>query len=333
MKETKKVIDINAHITNIECQIGEEGDDSKALISFDNLGYGTIAAVKFNATGYNSFGDIVQINGKNRFFLIIQDVSIEKNSHVKDLKAKIPDSNIRKLELEECQICYTDGSIVTYAGNDQREFDIVEYDTNGTDKEQLDALKDKFGDRFQYKPKEFDSGWICGCGAFNTTSVTTCSCCNHSKADIFKAADDVSVKMIVDEYKKNEEVRQQCEKKQNIKIIIGIMVGTVIGIILAVLIGYSIMMSGRTTYSSEDEMKSALQGTYTYYNSFGKASRQIVISGDNVTYKWNYSGSIDLNSTVNEWNYKKGTIKTFETLIVTKEGYLKDGEDIYKKSE
>jgi hypothetical protein len=37
--------------------------------------------------GALTFGDVVQIGGKDRFFLIIQDISIEKNSTAKDLKA------------------------------------------------------------------------------------------------------------------------------------------------------------------------------------------------------------------------------------------------------
>lgn len=234
----------------------------------------------------------------------------------------MPNSDIRKLDLEECQICFADGSVITYAGSDIREFDIEEYDSVGADKERLDALKDKFSDRFKYKPKEVDDGWTCGCGMFNTTSADTCSVCSNTKSDIFEAASDDSVKIIVDEYKKNEQAEQENEKKRTIKIFLGIVTATVICLVFAVLIGYSNMMSQRTTYSSQDEMKSALQGTYTYYDAYGNASRQIIISGDNATYKWNYSGSVDLNCTVKEWNYKKGTISTFETLIVTKEGYL-----------
>lgn len=79
MKSVKKVIDINAHIENLKCQIESSAGGSLALISFDNLGFGTVTAIKFNAIGYNSFGDVIKINGNDRFFLIIQDISIGKN--------------------------------------------------------------------------------------------------------------------------------------------------------------------------------------------------------------------------------------------------------------
>ncbi len=65
MKIKHKRIDINSHITDIKCNIAVDNGIPKASVSFNNLGYGTITAVKFNARGYNSFGDIVYVNGSN----------------------------------------------------------------------------------------------------------------------------------------------------------------------------------------------------------------------------------------------------------------------------
>ena len=93
------------------------------------------------------------------------------------------------------------------------------------------------------------------------------------------------------------------------------------------------MLSNRRTYRSADEMREALQGTYTYYSEItGKASRQIVISGDKLTYKYGSSDLRDFDYDVREWNYSEGTIKTFETLVVMKNGALqeKDG-DVYER--
>ncbi|MDO4748660.1 MAG: hypothetical protein Q4A12_05750, partial [Eubacteriales bacterium] len=64
MKTINVNVDINAHIIDIKCEIDVGVNPSKALVSFYNLGFGTITAVKFNAKGYNSFGDIVKIGGK-----------------------------------------------------------------------------------------------------------------------------------------------------------------------------------------------------------------------------------------------------------------------------
>jgi len=74
MKSTTMSYDINAHIENIKCEIVTENSNAVAVISFRNLGYGDITAVKFNAIGYNSFGDIVPVGSREKFFLIIQDI-------------------------------------------------------------------------------------------------------------------------------------------------------------------------------------------------------------------------------------------------------------------
>jgi hypothetical protein len=83
------------------------------------------------------------------------------------------------------------------------------------------------------------------------------------------------------------------------------------------------------TFSSENEMKAQLQGTYTEYDYLGNASGQIVIDGDNLTYVYKYTDDIDAN--IKKWDYRNGIIKTFEKLIITKDGNIKDGETIYRK--
>ena len=140
MKQTKLILDINAHISNIECNISNEGN---AIISFDNIIGKTITAVKFNAKGYNSFGDIVPVNGNEKFFLIIQDINIEMNSHSGNLKATMPNSDIKKLELEECQICYSDGTVSTYEGKEI----LRQHHTMRNDCHRQQVSKDRLGYR------------------------------------------------------------------------------------------------------------------------------------------------------------------------------------------
>lgn len=79
MKSLKRTYDINAHIENVVCDIDVKDGLAIAKISFVNLGYGDITAIKFIARGYNSFGDLVLVNGKENFWLIIQDVLVKKN--------------------------------------------------------------------------------------------------------------------------------------------------------------------------------------------------------------------------------------------------------------
>ena len=90
MKRITQIIDINAHITNVKYEIVSENNNAIAIISFENLGFGVINAIKFNAKGYNSFGDIVSISDKDSFLIIIQDIMVKKNDTIRDIKIKLP---------------------------------------------------------------------------------------------------------------------------------------------------------------------------------------------------------------------------------------------------
>lgn len=227
MKTIRKEIDINAHIENITCEVKVEEGNPNAIIGFDNLGNGTITAIKFNAKGYNSFGDIIKVEGEESFVLIIQDISIAKNSKAKDLKVALPNRDIRKLDLSEAQICFSDGRVVSYEGKASREIDIEVYDKYGSEQDSIYALKNKFGVDFRNKPIELKEGWICGCGRFNKTTDDVCTKCRNTRSEVMKYASDSEVENLVSQYK-NEKKREednynqtlkQKENKKNIKVI------------------------------------------------------------------------------------------------------------------
>lgn len=335
MKESKLWIDINAHVANITCYINIDSTGPTATISFDNLGTGAITAIKFNATGYDSFGDVIQVNNRNQFFLIIQDIHIPKNSSAKGLKAKMPNSNMRKLVLEESQICYADGTLTTYMGSDIREFDVEEYTDHDKSGEIYAALKDRFGEKLFFRPKVVDDGWICGCGRFNSLDKTMCSCCNNKKSDIFQVEDDDAISKIVSDFLRREDWRKEYEqqaakekekeeKKPKIVIVLGVVI---VGVIM-LFIGQVTGTSGRTAYATEAEMKAALQGKYTYYVG-DVAKKQIEIKGNQCRYIYQY---VDSGSWANiRWFPEKGKLYTFENIIVTSNGSLKVGGELYQK--
>lgn len=327
-------IDVNAHIANIFCDIAVDGNNSTVSISFDNITNKAITAVKFNATGYNTFGDIVPVNEKNNFFVIIQDIKIDGNSHIAGLKAKIPNEEIRKIELEESQICYSDGTVSTYLGKDIREFQLTNFDEdmNG---ETIRAIKDRYGEKLCVHAAEFNCGWICSCQRLNNTPVQKCSCCGNDKTDILNLNNPETVARILSEYQLKEQKRQEMEKataiqkeKENKKRKVKICIGTVIGVIIAIIIGHTMIMAGRTTFASETEMKEALQGTYTYYEGY-EAQRQIEIKGDQFRYIYKYTDSnhwMDI-----DWYPEKGVIHTFEDIVVTNNGDLKVDGELYEQ--
>lgn len=337
MRPARITTDTNAHIENLRCSINVEEDASRAVISFDNLGYGTITAIKLNATGYNSFGDIVPVNGKDSFFIIVQDIKIEKNAPAMNLKAQLPSRDMRTLALEECQICYAGGSIVTYAGRNELEIETEEFeDFTDNEREILAAIQDTVASEIKYLPKAIEDGWLCGCGRFNTDNCDHCTACGTGKELMFKISNPAFVAAACEKHKQNEIERQECartaarqkeaeQKKRNLLIALGI----VAAIVLAIFIGRTAVRSGRKTYPSAKEMKAALQGSYTCYDSLGNASRQIVISGDKLIYRYRYTDDMDV--TIKEWDYKGGKIITFKDLIVTREGDIKDGDSLFKK--
>lgn len=73
--------------------------------------------------------------------MIVQDIEIERNEHVTGLKAKLPNRDIRKLALQECQICYADGTVVSYDGENELSFEVEEFD----DLESKAAIKKYMG--------------------------------------------------------------------------------------------------------------------------------------------------------------------------------------------
>lgn len=335
MLDKKIIFDINSHIQNLSVLI--DTSSLQAIVSFDNLSYGIITAIKFKAKGYNSFGDVVAINGKETFYFVVQDLSVQKNTHAKEIKINLPSNEIRKLELEEHQICFSDGSICTYAGNDLREFEVEEYDSEREDKEKLLALRDKFGNQYRYKPKHFDCGWICCCGTYNSSENGICNNCNVKKAEIFETTDKDVITSLIEQYKVNQKIKAEQKEKEetqkaknkksrNKKIGIGI----AIGLIIVILFSYLITMAGRTTYDSVSEMKTDIEGVYTQYKD-GKARCQIKIANDKLTYQYVSTG---MGSTleIDSYNPKNGTFEaSFAHCIVKSNGDIIFDGDRFEK--
>lgn len=316
MKKEKIIIDRSAHIQNLCCEVDAAAGVCKAFISFDNLGYGVITAIKFYAQGYNSFGDAILVEEKDSFFLIVQDISIDKNSRAERLVVRLPNSDIRRLELKEGQICFADGTVAAYAGADEKEFELEEL-ADPEEADLLEAVCDVISDKARYIPQEDESGWVCSCGRYNPKEYSVCTCCGVEKSEIFQIADPENYEAILEKQKELEEENRKIEqekearkRKANRKKGIIVVVAAIVGFLLIQYMAHAITLSKRTTYSSEEEMRTALQGTYTYYYTYGNnrtPGKSITINGDTATYSW---PSLDetMEIEIREWNYKEGTI-------------------------
>lgn len=69
MKEQHMCVDVNSYIADLNCPVTVKEGNPVAALSFKNLHAGTMIAIKFAAKGYNSFGEIVPVNGKNSLSL------------------------------------------------------------------------------------------------------------------------------------------------------------------------------------------------------------------------------------------------------------------------
>lgn len=212
-------VDINAHIANLKSDVVKQKEEAYVMLEFDNLGYGSISAIKFEACGFNSFGDVVLVHGQEKFFLIVQDITIERNEHVKSLKAKLPNGDMKRLESHECQICYADGTIVSYEGEKNCEFEVEEFD----DLEQREAVKKIYGKNAKYIVKEFQEGWICTCGRFNSYENEKCTLCENPKDLLMDMCTEDGMKQIVERYhnireeEKRTEIEEEKKKRKSVR--------------------------------------------------------------------------------------------------------------------
>lgn len=324
MRVITKQVDMNAHIEDLKCEIHVESGNAIAQISFMNLGGGDITAIKFNARSYNPFGDVVPVNGKENFFLIIQDMVIPKNQTANGLKAKLPNADIRKLDLEECQICYADGSVVSYEGKRILTYEIEEFDRNA-DKEQLRALQKMYDEHIQYKIRDFDEGWFCGCGRFNRQKECVCSLCGKRKTDTIYASSEEGLKRLIEkmhdtdrqeEEAEKERAKQRARKKRRKGIAIA--AGSVcVAALVAFCVNLSVL-SKRQIFRSEDDMRSVMQGNWSHYGYNDEVLWQIQIDGDTCTQIYDsFDHSFEREIT---WHPSRGTFEVFGRKYVIHKG-------------
>ena len=328
--------DLNAHIENIVADISKKDEGSVQVhISFDNLNYGTVKAVKFFATAYNSLNDVVPVNGWNKFYLVIQDINIEPLRHAENLVADIPNSEIRKLDLTEAQVLYSDGSIKSYDGPNIRKFEALKFKNSSSPL--VISIRDQFGEKANYIPVADDTGWVCCCGYYNDNKQDTCLRCGNHRNDVLKLQDLAYRSSLIDRHNdKLNQIAKQKAKETRRKVLTGIIISAAAILIISASIN-NIILSGRTTYSSEDEMQEAIEGTYYYYGQLGETISEIEIQGDDIKFNFTDLDTDPLNGKIETLNYKRGVIvTTIGDYEVTTDGDIKEihtsDPDLFERS-
>lgn len=212
----KENININERITNLMAEVVFENGKAFANIKFRNLSYGIITAIKFNCKGYNSLNELVEVNGKEYFSVVFQDllVGLRETTIV---SVELPSNDIRKLELREEKISYEDGKIEDVEIPVYVEY---EYDVPVSAPEyKLISIIKETNNKAVCFPQELSNGYVCVCGRFNSLSDKQCCFCGLEKEQAFNRYNIDRLKYIEDSRRKQEEqekIRRQEElEKKN----------------------------------------------------------------------------------------------------------------------
>ena len=321
-------LDMNSAISELSYEIKTENNIPFVYISFKNVAKSTMTAIKFLAKGYNSFGDIININGKDNFLIMLQDLSIDTDKSIKPIKIQLPNAEIRTIELLENQYCFVDGTIKTYLEPDYIEYEIEEYDTNvENERIVLNSLKE-VQPQTKNKPIQLGKYWICSCGKLNDTEDLYCLNCKVGKEEVFSVQNEKTIETLISEHKQKEEqrtIQREKDKKQNI--IKFSIIGAVAFIFLCLIIN-ACVLSGRVTYDSVKEMREAMQGTWTHDGIW-----QVIINGDKGTKVFAYGGLEPMEGAI-EWHRKRGyfvfmgdkfVVKSSRELLAGNYDYVKGG--------
>ncbi len=284
MDTIKKSYDLNAHIKNLRGTVNTKNGKRALYIDFDNLAKDKIVSIKFSAKAYDHNDNLMYINGSDVFYIILNSISVDKNVRARSLQAELPDDNIMRVELLEEQVCFSDGAIYNYKGENIITLDVELFDSI----DELEAVQAVFDKNAKHKYHEFDGGWICCCGRLNKTSVVNCTRCGKSKSEVIYISTSMGIKEIVKQYKKNIDdenllaiEEDKAEKvKRNRKIALIISLFFVVLAISALIVHFKEIREA-TSFKNDEEMKNAIEGVYIYYDK-SKAVEQIKVYGDKI---------------------------------------------------
>ncbi len=147
-----------AHITSWE--IKKDAEKLVLFVDFINVSSKAISAVMISATGFNSFGDIVNVNDSDFFDVIGQDLTINPNEHG-EIYAILQDDAIRKVEVKVKKVCFADGTIL----------DTIEENWVSTNQNLLESIHIECAKKYNLQSNYYsifkENYWQCTCGFVN----------------------------------------------------------------------------------------------------------------------------------------------------------------------
>lgn len=209
-------LDLNAKITDLGVAVQIEDGIPYADVEFRSTSPKILTEIRFIARGFGAGGEILPIDGKDRFILVMQDLAVPAAGIAKGLRAKLPREDIRQIELGVMQYSFADGSVERYEGAEWIEFDVDEFDPQDEEEaSELAALRKRYPQTI-CRPVQLEKGWICLCGNYNPDeeaagagAAAQCAYCAAEKETAFSLTREEHLKELAEKYRESEELRRE----------------------------------------------------------------------------------------------------------------------------
>lgn len=164
--------DLNSPVDILNYSLSKDTDGSVFLsLELQAVEKAKICAVKLEAVGFNSFNDVVNVDEKDSFQILIQDANITSDKSYYTERIKLPNNDIRRLQFTVLQTVTDTGEVV------QNTPDMVTYTLRALSEGDANALKEYKPEykKARYYPEAHDGFWVCPCG--RATRKETCPIC------------------------------------------------------------------------------------------------------------------------------------------------------------
>lgn len=248
-------IDINAKVRISSWDIQKnQSEDVFLKVEFYNVAEKTVSAINMIIKGYDSFGNVIKVDEKETFSILLQDLKLQPypNRSASSM-VHLPNNTIRKVEIFVSKICYSDGQI-----EEMNSPDFVMSCQNPMDSKYVSMVGKvvPYAKYYTIKTQEY---WQCPCGMINTGKrCTNCETLYNSVKSYCEDTIETEYKdylarqelerQRIEERKKQEEEQQKKEHDKKKKTIIVIATSVVCICIIGIIINNIL---NKKTYQTE----------------------------------------------------------------------------------
>ncbi|MGG7163455.1 ankyrin repeat domain-containing protein [Clostridium ihumii] len=202
------IFDLNSPVEVLRYEILSKDNESIYFnISFRNLNQGVISAIILELQGFNSFNELIKVDGNDKFTCCIQDLNGQLGSSFKNMyPVLLPEKDIRKLDITIKEVSFNEGKFIYKNEANKIEVEVE----NIKEEDEFKALRKHTQDGICYA-KECNNLWVCVCGRPNHENVRKCVRCGLDKEYVFTA---LSREQILEEIKEEKRIEEEEEKER-----------------------------------------------------------------------------------------------------------------------